>query len=244
MGLEPCHGVTDHGLQELADWVGRDHYREVRYVGDGKSVSVVRSRKCQGVGGVCKMCRQVKYNLERKKIRRTLALKKKLSTKAPLSAVCKVRVSKALRDQRKRNKVLERQVRKLCVKISKESVGVSDSMHSSLVKIMDHQELSNPLVKLFWEEQKKNFCRAASGHRWHPMIIRLAILLHSQSPQAYRSLKETGVLQLPCEATIRDYTNAISPKQGFNPEVCQQHIFTEKSGLCATYYYSVFYNQS
>ncbi|XP_050399250.1 uncharacterized protein LOC126816608 isoform X3 [Patella vulgata] len=51
------------------------------------------------------------------------------------------------------------------------------------------------------------------------MIIRLAILLHTQSPQAYRSLKQTGLLHLPGESTLRDYSNAISPTHGFNPNV-------------------------
>ena len=44
-------------------------------------------------------------------------------------------------------------------------------------------------------------------------------MLHSQSPKAYRTLKETEILQLPGESTLWDYTNAIAPKQGFQPEV-------------------------
>lgn len=53
------------------------------------------------------------------------------------------------------------------------------------------------------------------------MMIRLAILLHCQSPSAYRSLRDTGILCLPGESTIRDYTNAVGPVQGFNPEVIE-----------------------
>jgi hypothetical protein len=41
------------------------------------------------------------------------------------------------------------------------------------------------------------------------MMIRLALLLHSQSPQAYRTLRETGVLRLPGEASLHDYTIAM-----------------------------------
>lgn len=229
LGLEPCHGVTDHGLQDLASWVGSDHYREIRYKGEGESFSMVRSRKCLGIGNVCKMCRLVSYKLKRKKCRRLVKRNVQLHRKTPLVSVCKGKVSKALRDQRKRSQQLERQVRRMRSKISKESVEVTDEVHSSLVKVMEREDLASPLVRLFWKEQKKNFGRSASGHRWHPMIIRLAILLHSQSSQAYRSLKETGVLQLPCEATLRDYTNAINPMQGFNPEVCELESLINKS---------------
>ena len=92
-------------------------------------------------------------------------------------------------------------------------------MHESLFNIMAEEKISDPFMKLFWEEQKKNFNRPAHGHRWHPMIVRLALLLHSQSAEAYRTLKDTGVVTLPGESTLRDYTNVISPSQGFNPEV-------------------------
>jgi hypothetical protein len=45
--------------------------------------------------------------------------------------------------------------------------------------------LNNPLTKLFWEEQLKAFSvKRKEGMRWHPMMARLAILLHSRSPAA------------------------------------------------------------
>ena len=35
-------------------------------------------------------------------------------------------------------------------------------------------------------------------------------------------ISETGVLRLPCETTLRDYTNVISPSQGFQSEVISE----------------------
>lgn len=61
-----------------------------------------------------------------------------------------------------------------------------------------------------------------TGHRWHPMVLRFALMLHSQSTAAYNTLRNTGVLRLPSESTIRDYTNAIHPKAGFNMEVISE----------------------
>lgn len=50
------------------------------------------------------------------------------------------------------------------------------------------------------------------------MMIRFAIYLRCQSPRAYESLRESGVLRLPNQATLRDYTNFIQPKSGFQAE--------------------------
>jgi hypothetical protein len=55
--------------------------------------------------------------------------------------------------------------------------------------------------------------------RWHPMMVRFAILVHSQSPAAYRTLRELGVIKLPAESTLRDYTNVLHPRSGFQIEV-------------------------
>lgn len=104
---------------------------------------------------------------------------------------------------------------------------MNDSVHTSLLSIMAKEEanITDPLTKLFWTEQAKNLKRPGNGRRWHPCIIRLALLLHSQSPQAYRTIRETGVLALPGESSLRDYTNYIAPNQGFQPEVCHIPLY-------------------
>ncbi len=56
------------------------------------------------------------------------------------------------------------------------------------------------------------------------MMIRFAIYLRCQSPRAYESLRESGVLRLPNQATLRDYTNFIQPKSGFQAEAFQVNI--------------------
>jgi hypothetical protein len=107
-------------------------------------------------------------------------------------------------------------------------VQVSGQLDQSLADIMAKENIKNPVVKLFWEQQQKNFSKSKQGKRWHPMIIRLALLLHSQSPQVYRSLRDTGVLTLPGESTLRDFTNYIAPKQGFQPEVSIKTPYNKK----------------
>ena len=54
------------------------------------------------------------------------------------------------------------------------------------------------------------------------MLLRFALYLHSQSPAAYRSLKESGVLRLPGETTLRSYANYVHPEIGYNPHVIEE----------------------
>jgi hypothetical protein len=53
-------------------------------------------------------------------------------------------------------------------------------MYNSLKSVTDQQVSSlNPMTRLFWEQVKAFQCKGIQGMRWHPMMIRLAILLHS-----------------------------------------------------------------
>ena len=142
-----------------------------------------------------------------------------MKPRTPLNTAAKSVVSEALKKQRQENKILQLRIKKIQKTIRQEGVELDRGMHDSLQSIMSSKEIVNPLAKLFWSEQEKNFGRVNSGRRWHPMMIRLALLLHTESPQAYRSLRETGVIALPGESTLRDFTNYITPTQGFQPEV-------------------------
>ncbi|CAC5406376.1 THAP9 [Mytilus coruscus] len=55
--------------------------------------------------------------------------------------------------------------------------------------------------------------------RWHPTLLRWCIALHAKSPAAYRMIKNSNVLLLPHENTLRDYTHFTSAGAGWNPDV-------------------------
>lgn len=77
-------------------------------------------------------------------------------------------------------------------------------------------ESLKPLQKLFWQEQQKAFGIKSKGMRWHPMM------LHKQSAAAYQTLQNIGVLRLPGESTLRDYTNVYHPKPGFQKSAIEE----------------------
>ena len=104
------------------------------------------------------------------------------------------------------------------MQLKEEHVNVSDAAHKYLLDIMDGAE-KNSFMQMFWEQQKKTFDRRKGGMRWHPMMVRMAILIHSQRPSANRCLRQIGVLKLPAESTLRDYANVVHLSSGFNMEV-------------------------
>ena len=125
-----------------------------------------------------------------------------------------MKVSNALKMERMQKAL--KQLREIQSKLAEETV--SNTSHERLKNIMDSAE-KDSFTELFWKEQKKAFGSKAHGMRWHPMMVRFAILIHSQSPSAYRSLREVGVVKLPGESTLRDYTNVLHPQSVFQPEV-------------------------
>ena len=50
--------------------------------------------------------------------------------------------------------------------------------------------------------------------RWHPMVIGFALNLKYLSASAYQAVHLSGVINLPSERTLSDYTHWTSPHSG------------------------------
>ena len=49
---------------------------------------------------------------------------------------------------------------------------------------------SDPLARLFWNEQQKVLgTKGETGMKWHPMMIRLALLIHSKGRATYNDIE-------------------------------------------------------
>ena len=55
----------------------------------------------------------------------------------------------------------------------------------------------------------------SSQMRWHPQVIRWCLHLRLVSGGGYRLLPESGLMRLPSERTLRDYTHYVPPQTGF-----------------------------
>ena len=77
--------------------------------------------------------------------------------------------------------------------------------------------------RLFWDEQVKALRKSdARQIRWHPALIRWCLHLKFISSGAYHAIRNSGLLTLPSERTLRDYTNWIRAGVGFNSAVDEQ----------------------
>lgn len=156
----------------------------------------------------------------RKHTRAVLAEKKEVKLFSPLSKLSKEKVANALKITRLEKSQTQKQLDQIRAKLKEDSLEVSETAHTKLTGIMGGCKMEDSsFISLFWSEQQKAFQRKSCGMRWHPMMIRFAILLHSQSPASYRALREIGVLKLPAESTLRDYSNVVHPKAGYQIEV-------------------------
>jgi len=102
--------------------------------------------------------------------------------------------------------------------ISEEGVELNDEDSKDLCEILEKEQLS-PTQELFIHEQIK-IARAAKpcGRRWHPTILRFALLLKSTSTAAYRAVADSGLITLPSERTLFEYSHASEAKEGVTKE--------------------------
>ena len=83
-------------------------------------------------------------------------------------------------------------------------------------------------ARVFWENQK----RAATVHnsrsmRWDPLMIRWCLYLRHLSSSTYELLRESGVMKLPSQRTLRvDYTYIARAKPGFGTDI-DAHLLRE-----------------
>ena len=226
-----CPGVTEASLQDYAPLPGpaTAFYRYIiNKRGDtGTShTSTVRAADCtlitEPTNLVCSKCREVRRKLEARQKHQTVAASKPLHPNTPLRHVANTKLANAEKQLRRKENELQREIAKMKEELEVDAVEVPEGLHNELKQAVEQGNITNPMAELFWKEQLKAFKTADHGIRWHPMMIRLAILLRCQSPAAYATLRDTGVLKLPGDSTLKDYTSAIHPKEGFNPSVHEE----------------------
>ena len=68
--------------------------------------------------------------------------------------------------------------------------------------------------------------------RWDPLMIRWCLYLRHMSGRAYEMLRESGVIKLPSQRTLRDYTYYTQATMGFFDVVDRQLMEAGKIQLC------------
>lgn len=224
-----CEGVTSSDLQELAGLLEasastKQYFRHVvnDIDKDFCQKSCVRARDCDLLingGCICKQCSATEKLLRQRLHRRENRTLDDVHVNDPLHGFTRQQLKDGFKAQRAQNKRLQQEIKD---KLEKESVDLSPKMHNDLLQDLDASKIEEPLAKLFWEQQVRAFGNKQRATKWHPMMIRLAILLHCKSPGAYETLRRTGVLRLPGTSTLQEYTSALKTSQGFQGHVQEE----------------------
>lgn len=115
-----------------------------------------------------------------------------------------------------------------------------EGLHDDLNKIMQQSsedvQLSHPpgsFLRTFWENQHRAASvKDARNMRWDPLMVRWCLYLRHLSSSAYEMVREAGVIKLPSQRTLRDYTYHTQAKIGFSKEVDDQVITAANLHTC------------
>ena len=100
---------------------------------------------------------------------------------------------------------LEQQLNEMKAEIKNSSIEVGHELSKDLTSILGQTSANiTPFMELFWQQQKKMFSSSATGVRFHPIIIRYCLSLAAKSPSCYEELRNSGILVLPSQRTLRD----------------------------------------
>lgn len=131
--------------------------------------------------------------------------------------------------------------KKLDARIEKSGINVSEKLCDDLRTIMENEgskamenEDTTYFQKVFWQQQLLASSKTkACGMRWHPYMIKWCLYLRAHSQGAYETLRQSRVISLPSQRTLRDYTHHLKPDPGFSAEVDAQLMSAMKLDKCA-----------
>ena len=129
---------------------------------------------------------------------------------------------KLVRSQQKRITQLQHTLDRY---IQTDGVKVDDVTNKSLYTIMTKNSSAilsadEHFKSIFWQQQMKaSLAKGKQGIQWHPAIFSRCLYLHHRSSGAYSTLRNSGVIALPSERTLRDYRHFACSTPGFLKDV-------------------------
>ena len=137
----------------------------------------------------------------------------------PVSKTLPDRLKLTVREQRLKCADLERQLNEMKSEIAKLSIEVDHNLSNDVPTILSGAHEVTPLMNLFWQQKKKLLQSSPSGVKYHPMVIRYALSLAAKSPSYYEEIRQSKILVLPSQRTLRNY---IRPTRGYQDSVVEE----------------------
>ena len=148
------------------------------------------------------------------------------------------------------NSLLQSKIKRLTGKLDftlqKEGIALDDDMSSDFCHIMNEEENfvassfpPDSFQRIFWQHQKDCIARLGkkkNGVRWHPLMIKFCIYLRHISSKSYEVLRQSGVINLPSQRTLRDFTNCVKARPGFSHDVDAQLLSSVNTNSCPSWH--------
>ena len=130
---------------------------------------------------------------------------------------------------KQRNKALEHKLSQLIqnhgVNLDGPDAGDVASLISEMTPLVQSKFAPNSPQQIFWDQQVKyNNFKDTRQMRWHPLIVRFALNLKYLSSSAYRAMRKSGIIHLPSERTLSDYTHWTAPHSGVSLEFIEEFV--------------------
>ena len=134
----------------------------------------------------------------------------------------------SLRSALQHVRILEEKISKL---IEVESVTLREEDGDDITAIMNSVQhlvqekfpASSP-QRIFWDQQVLyNSVKDKRQMRWHPLVLRFALNLKYMSTSAYKAVRQSGIIHLPSERTLADYTHWSTPHAGVQIEYIKRY---------------------
>ena len=112
----------------------------------------------------------------------------------------------------------------------KNGVELETDVHADMQAIVNEmtdavrkKNSNGSLRRIFWDEQLKALqTKYFRQVHWHPALLKWCLHLKFKSTSAYHALRSTGVLTLPSERTLFDYSHYVRGEIGFQAKMNDQ----------------------
>ena len=139
-----------------------------------------------------------------------------------------------MKNLHKSYKIAKQQVRRLELKVKQLIINEGISLQPcDTADISQIVEDVTPVVeqnfpqdspqRVFWDQQRMyNRLTSKREMKWHPLVLRFALNLKYMSTSAYRAVRQSGIINLPSERTLSDYTHWASAHSGLQLEFVEE----------------------
>ncbi|XP_026290481.2 uncharacterized protein LOC113215119 [Frankliniella occidentalis] len=223
--FEVCAGTCDKEYKHF--WVDSEKGSvDKNPYGESRYDITYRSSSCHMLVPVrkwkCEECDRASLRFKRKVVHENISDYHQNTPNVYLSEEQK---QSKLQDQQKKinagKKKIARMQQKIKELLQDHGVNVDKDVSDCLEEAIKCDTNLTPEVKqlrdLFLQQQHKAASvKGKTGMRWHPAMIRFAILIKSHSSAAYDAIRQSGFICLPGERTLFDYTHTIPQMHGIN----------------------------